>query len=137
MPSAGGPAVQVTRHGGFAPFESSDGKFVYYAKGLPLPGLWRISSNGGDEVQVMSSPEAGFWGYWALVDAGIYYLSSTNKPEIAFLDLATRQSTRVFVTDNPPAREAPGLGVSPDGRTVLYTQLDALTSDIMVVDNFR
>jgi len=137
MPSAGGPAVQVTRHGGFAPFESSDGKFVYYAKGLTLPGLWRISSNGGDEVQVMSSPEAGFWGYWALVDAGIYYLSSTNKPEIAFLDLATRQSTRVFVTDNPPAREAPGLGVSPDGRTVLYTQLDALTSDIMVVDNFR
>ena len=137
MPSRGGPPVQVTRHGGFAPCESGDGKFVYYAKGLALPGLWRIPSNGGDEVEVISSLAAGFWGYWALVDAGIYYLASTSKPEIAFFDLATRRNTRVFVMDNPPAREAPGLTVSSNGSTVLYTQLDALNSDIILVDNFR
>ena len=137
MLSGGGPAVQVTRHGGFAPFESGDGRFIYYAKGPTLPGLWRISSSGGEEVEVIGSLEAGLWGYWALVDPGIYYLSSTSKPEIAFLDLATRRSTKIFAMDNPPAREAPGLGVSPDGRTVLYTQLDDLNSDIILVDNFR
>jgi hypothetical protein len=26
---------------------------------------------------------------------------------------------------------------SPDGRTILYTQLDALTRDIVLVDNFK
>ena len=38
MPSTGGPAVQVTRQGGFAAFESPDGRFLYYAKGLTVPG---------------------------------------------------------------------------------------------------
>ena len=32
-PADGGQAVQVTKHGGFAAFESRDGQSVYYAKG--------------------------------------------------------------------------------------------------------
>jgi len=32
---------QLTRHGGFAAFESLDGKTVYYAKDRDVPGLWR------------------------------------------------------------------------------------------------
>ena len=51
MPSVGGPAVQVTQHGGFAAFESPDGKFLYYAKGLTVPGLWRIHTQGGEEIE--------------------------------------------------------------------------------------
>jgi hypothetical protein len=43
----------------------------------------------------------------------------------------------VFDMENPPARSAPGLAVSPDQKTILYTQLDALNSDIMLVENFR
>ena len=46
MPSSGEPAVQVTRNGGFAALESPDGKFLYYAKGLTVPGLWRIPTDG-------------------------------------------------------------------------------------------
>jgi len=34
-------------------------------------------------------------------------------------------------------REVTGLAASPDGRTILYTQLDALTTDIVLVDNFQ
>jgi len=29
------------------------------------------------------------------------------------------------------------LALSPDKRTILYTQLDALNSDVILVDNFR
>ena len=81
MPSTGGRALQVTRHGGFAAFESPDGKFLYYAK-RELPGLWRIPTNGGEEVEVIRSFESGNWGYWAVVDNGIYYLDLTDKPRI-------------------------------------------------------
>ncbi|MGC2196462.1 MAG: hypothetical protein WA628_17445, partial [Terriglobales bacterium] len=108
MPSTGGSAVQVTNHGGFAAFESPDGRFVYYAKGLTVPGLWRIPTNGGDEVEVISSLEAGYWGYWAVVSNGIYYLDMTAKPGIAFFNLTTHRSTRVFDLETRPAREAPG-----------------------------
>jgi Tol biopolymer transport system component/DNA-binding winged helix-turn-helix (wHTH) protein len=137
MPSTGGPAVQVTRQGGFAVFESPDGRFLYYAKGLTVPGLWRIPTNGGEEIEVISSLEAGYWGYWVVVENGIYYLDTKAKPGINFFDTATHRITRVFDLENAPARKAPGLAVSPDKKTILYTQRDALNSDIILVENFR
>jgi Tol biopolymer transport system component len=137
MHSTGGSAVQVTHHGGFAGFESPDGRFFYYAKGLTIPGLWRIPTNGGDEVELIRSLEAGLWGYWAVVENGIYYLDSTTKPGIAFFDISTHHTTRVFDLENRPARQAPGLAISPDKRTILYTQWDASDSDIVLVENFR
>jgi Tol biopolymer transport system component/DNA-binding winged helix-turn-helix (wHTH) protein len=137
MPSAGGSAVQITRHGGFAAFESPDGRFLYYAKGLSSPGVWRVPTNGGEEVEIISSLESGHWGYWAVVEDGIYYLDSTAKPGIGFFNVNTRRTTRVFDLDNRPATQAPGLAVSPNKATVLYTQLDTLSRDIMLVENFR
>jgi Tol biopolymer transport system component/DNA-binding winged helix-turn-helix (wHTH) protein len=136
-PSTGGPAVQVTRQGGYAAMESPDGKFLYYAKGLNVPGLWRIPTDGGEEIEVISSLQPGYWGYWAVVDDGIYYLDMTAKPGIAFFNLTTHRTTRAFDLENRPAREAPGLAISSDKRTILYTELDALNSDIILVENFR
>jgi WD40 repeat protein len=137
MPSTGGPRVQVTRHGGFAAFESPDGRFLYYAKGLTVPGLWRIPTNGGEEVELISSLEAGYWGYWAVVEDGIYYLNTTTKPGIAFFDINTHRISRVFDLENRPARQNPGLAVSPDKETILYTKLDASSSDVILAENFR
>ena len=137
MPSAGGSAVQVTRHGGFAAFESPDGRFLYYAKGLTVPGLWRVPIDRGEEVEVIGSLEAGYWGYWVVVENGIYYLDTTAKPGIAFFDIATHRITRMFDLKNRPARQNPALAISPDKKTILYTQLDATYSDIFLVENFR
>jgi Tol biopolymer transport system component/DNA-binding winged helix-turn-helix (wHTH) protein len=137
MPSAGGSAVQVTCHGGYGAFESPDGKFLYYTKYPALAGLWSIPTSGGDETEVIDSLEPEYWGYWAVVKNGIYYLDTTGKPAIAFFDFTTRRTTKVFELENRPAREATGMAVSPDGGTILYTQLDGLSRDIVLVENFR
>jgi len=137
MPSTGGLPVQVTHHGGFAALESPDGRFLYYAKGMALRGLWRIPTHGGEEVEIIDSLKAGHWGYWAVVENGVYYLDTTAKPRIAFLDVNTRRTTRVFDLENRPATQAPGLAISSIDGTILYTQLDALSRDIMLVENFQ
>jgi Tol biopolymer transport system component len=137
MPSTGGPAVQVTHHEGYAAFESPDGKFLYYAKGPTASGLWRIPARGGEETEVISALEAGYWGYWAVVNDGIFYLNTVAKPRVDFFNLTNHRTTRVFDLENRPAREAPGLTVSPDDGVILYTQLDALSRDIILVENFR
>ena len=137
MPSTGGSPVQVTHHGGFAAFESPDGKFLYYAKGLTVAGLWRIPTNGGEEVEIIGSLGAGYWGYWAAVDNGIYHLDTTREPKMAFFNITTHSDTQVFDLENRPVREVAGLAVSPDKRTILYTQLDASSSDIILVENFQ
>jgi Tol biopolymer transport system component len=137
MLAAGGAAVQVTRYGGYGGFESADGKFFYYAKGETVPGIWRISTSGGKETEVVGSLEPGYWGYWALAENGIYYLDIAPKPGINFFNLTTQRTTRVFDFEDHPAREATGIAVSPNGKTILYTQLDALSRDIVLVDNYR
>jgi len=135
-PSTGGLAVQVTRHGGFAAFESPDGETLYYAKGLTVPGLWRIPTNGGEEVEVISSVEATYWGYWAVIENGIYYLDITATPGIVFFDFTTHRSTRVFDVDRPIS-SLQALAVSPDQRTILYTAMDAIHFEIILVEDFR
>jgi Tol biopolymer transport system component len=137
MPVAGGPAVQVTHHGGFAAFESPDGKFLFYAKGLTLPGIWRIPTGGGEETAVINSLQAGYWGFWSVVKDGIYYLDSKTKASVAFYDFDSRRITRLFDLEKPPAPQAPALAVSHDRRSLLYTQLDELSSDVIVVEDFR
>src|SRR5438552_6152456 len=137
MLSACGSAFQVTRCGVYGGFESPDGRFLYYAKGATVPGLWRIPTAGGEETEVIGTLEAGYWGYWAVVENGIYYLDTTAKPEIVFLDFNTNRTTRVFDLEHLPARQAPGLAVSSIDGAILYTQLDALSRDIMLVENFR
>src|SRR5215469_3256049 len=137
MPSTGGPAVQVTHQGGFATLESPDGRFLYYAKGLAVPGLWRIPTSGGEEIELISALKPGYWGYWAVVEDGIYYLDMAPKPGINYFDITTRQSKRVFDLENHPVWGVPGLAISPDKKTILYTQLDSLNSEIILVENFR
>ena len=139
VPAAGGKAVQVTKHGGFAAFESTDGQFVYYSKGHDVDGVWRVPVNGGEEEPVLEYPRAGFWGYWALVETGIYFVNteSVPHPTLEFLSFAGRGAVRVATLDRRPAPYEPGIAVSPDGRWILYTQEDHRTSDIMLVEQFR
>jgi Tol biopolymer transport system component len=137
VPSGGGAAIQVTKHGGYGGFESADGNFFYYAKGNTVPGIWRVPTGGGNETEVIGAPESGYWGYWALADNGIYYLDTTARPGMNFFDFTSQRSMRVFDLESHPAREATGMAVSPDGKTILYTQLDAVSRDIVLVENYR
>ncbi len=94
---------------------------------------------GGEETLVLDLLQPGLWGYWAVVDEGIYFLNVKAKPRpaIEFYRFATRQVTRVFVPEKKPCFGEPGLALSPDGRWILYAQIDQRTSDIMLVENFR
>src|SRR5947209_7115089 len=139
IPAEGGQAVQITRQGGFAGFESADGKLFYYAKGLTAPGIWKIPVEGGEETSVLDYPSAGYWGYWGILDKGIYFVNTDAKPHptIEFFSFATGRTTKVGAFEKQPSRGSPGLGVSADGQRILYEQTDQEYSNIMLVENFR
>src|SRR5262249_59416746 len=61
MPASGGPAIQITKQGGFDNVESPDGRFLYYAKGRGVPGIWRVPIQGGAEVPVPDLHRGGYW----------------------------------------------------------------------------
>ena len=75
---------------------------------------------------------------WTVRAEGIYFYQETEaKPLVRFFDFATRQmSTRLTPEGLTPANN-PGLDISPDGRTLLYTQVDNRVDGLMLIENFR
>jgi Tol biopolymer transport system component/DNA-binding winged helix-turn-helix (wHTH) protein len=135
VPSGGGQAQQVTRDGGFVAIPSLDGKYVYFAR-ADAAGIWRIPVNGGADVQVAPQPRIGYWGYWTVAKQGLYYLDSTTKPDS--IDLATPDGRVLHVRKlqgTPPPFA--GITVSPDGQSLLYTDLTEAGSHLTLVENFR
>jgi Tol biopolymer transport system component len=140
MPSGGGEAMQITKHGGHVAIESPDGRFVYYSirggegERDGLSGLRRVPVAGGEEVVVL--PSITFYNF-AVVREGIYFIPRAD-PEgryaIHFLSFATGK-TRQIVSLSGVVE--PGLSVSPDGRSVLYGQIDERRSDLKLVENFQ
>jgi Tol biopolymer transport system component/serine/threonine protein kinase len=132
-----GDAVQVTQQGGFAAFESTDGKFVYYAKGRADGGLYRVPVEGGEETLVFPELKPGFWGYWTLAPEGIYFADTTvgaASMSIHFFRFRDRRISRILTSDRPPMIGDSAMALSPDGGTLLYTQVDQSGSDIMLAD---
>jgi serine/threonine protein kinase len=132
----GGKAVPVTSNGGGTAFESPEGKSVYYIKEERYSpgGLWKIPVSGGEERQVLPSV---INRAFALVNEGIYFIplpGADGKYSIQFLSFATGKVKTVAPMSAPPNE---GLSVSPDGRSLLFTQGDELGSDLMLVENFR
>ena len=144
----GGEPEPVTQHGGAYAKESFDGRYIYYARlDSALPTLCRVPAAGGEEVVVV--PHMADWAF-AVARDGIYFkpsrpnapprpipiLSPFTRPEItiAFFRFVTGRTTQVLTI---PRHAGHGLDVSPDGRTLLWAQLDSYTEDLMLVENFK
>jgi Tol biopolymer transport system component/predicted Ser/Thr protein kinase len=131
MPIQGGSAVQVTKEGGYAAFESFDGKWVYYAKGAQDGGIWKTPVAGGKESLVIDV--VIYWGQLALAAEGVYYNQSDSTGHyIKSLNYETGKITTVARLPHWPNY----LTVSLDGRWLVYS-IRQFEGDIMLVENFR
>jgi Tol biopolymer transport system component/DNA-binding winged helix-turn-helix (wHTH) protein len=143
--AGGGTPVQVTRQGGHAPFESADAQFVYYAKERMAPAIWRVPVIGGEEHPVLENPRPKTWSYWALSPEGIFFLTQPDDSvfegatptAIHFFEFRSRKTAHIADLRTNILISSPGLAVSPDGRYLLYPQIDESSGDIILLDNFK
>jgi hypothetical protein len=134
VPAEGGAAVQVTKNVANSVFEAEDGKSIYYFRD---GAIWNSSLNGESETRVVDCP-AGFMG-WKLRRNGIWMLNYdiTPTPLIAF-DLATRKKMQLGTLDvGPLAFVAVGFDIASDGKSIIYTRVDSVDSDIVLIENFH
>jgi hypothetical protein len=68
-----------------------------------------------------------------LVPEGVYF-GSEDSSSIQFLNFASGKIKPVITSQANPGEH---LGASPDGRWLLYTQLDRVDGDLMLVEGFR
>jgi Tol biopolymer transport system component/DNA-binding winged helix-turn-helix (wHTH) protein len=134
---ATGRETQVTHHGGFAAFESYDAKTLYYSR-FEGGGIWSMPVGGGEERRVTDALHKGYWGHFAVTDAGLYLLNSeaAPKPALMFYNFQTHLLTPVLQLEGP-SPGAPNLAASRDGQTLWSVQQQARHSSLAMAENFQ
>ena len=146
----GGGEAQVTTGGAFGAQFSFDGRFLVYGRERVNTSLWRRPVQGGPEEPVLIDDQGQprtvvQFAFWRPTRNGIIYLER-RSPDVAgqaarFLlqsyDAASRRIETLATLPASPALAAGGLAVSPDGRRVLYTQIDQQRSDINLLQPYR
>jgi Tol biopolymer transport system component/tRNA A-37 threonylcarbamoyl transferase component Bud32 len=125
-----GTGEQVTREEGTLPFESFDGRTLYYQSGGALRARPKA---GGEERTVL--PCVFTWG-WAVGPRGIVHVDcgpATPPRTVRYWDATTGQDRVVATLE---ADGTSGLSVSSDGESLVYVGY-SLASDLMMIENFR
>jgi Tol biopolymer transport system component/DNA-binding winged helix-turn-helix (wHTH) protein len=144
VPSSGGTAEQVTRNGGYESVESYDGRWIYYNKrGFSRVGVFRQPVEGGTEELMYALPQLNSFGDWALASNGLYFIHRYDGPitpaavsSIRFLDFATQKVREIARLPRDPGGD-PGLSLSRDGRSLIYSRVDSVSHDLMLVSNYH
>lgn len=133
-----GAELQITKQGGFEPFEAYDGRTVYYSR-FYQAGIWSVPASGGTESLIIAdAPELGYWGYWGVTSVGLYVLNAEAEPgpRIEFYSLATRRTSPVLTLGKKSWLHQSSLSATADGKTIYYTLYDQ-QSVIKMIDISR
>lgn len=133
VPFPMGEAIQVTTQGGSgSAFESADGEYLYYVN---KSHVWRMRRGGGQESELVQQ-RVSYGMNLAVVEEGLYLIAASDfvsPGTLYYFDFKTSTLTPVMTIE----RWYLGLSVSPDGRSILYSQLEPLKGNLVLVENFR
>jgi Tol biopolymer transport system component len=134
-PATGGDPVQVTHGGGEGPVESVDGKALYFVRQNRGGGIWKMPVAGGDEDRVLKNEV--YRVNYAVTDKGIYFTPRSARDGTSSVQFFSFASGKVIQIVKVAKLLDLGLGVSPDGRTLLYSQIDHTGSNLMLIESFH
>ncbi len=136
VPSRGGHAVQLASAPAATPLTSPDGQYVYFFR---RRRLWRMMADGSSPEAVRGMPELSFQGTeWFPSKAGIYFMSHENsKTTIELYDTKTQKIRPVFSLEKSPPYWIGAMPVSPDGKWMLFPQIDGHSSNLMMIEGLQ
>ena len=136
VPSRGGHAVQLASAPAATPLASPDGQYVYFFR---KKKLWRMMADGSWPEEVQGMPELSFQGTeWFPSKAGIYFMSHENgKATIELYDTRTQKIRPIFSLEKSPPYWIGAMPVSPDGKWMLFPQIDGHSGNLMMVENMQ
>ena len=112
------------RQGTVLPRRNGDANIVMLALDRP----------GATPQEVSGMPKISSEYQWTLVHDGIYFTPQNSPRSICFFDFPTRKTREIFKADKDLDE---GMSISPDGRYMLYSQIDESNANIMMVNYFH
>jgi Tol biopolymer transport system component/DNA-binding winged helix-turn-helix (wHTH) protein len=116
------------------PIESPDGAFLYLASREVSPELERVtlSKRPGNAVSeaILRVRDSLVWD---VTPGGIYFVPADSPKTVRYFDFGSHGTREVFKIEKDFDS---GFSVSPDGRYLLYSQVDEENADIMLMDRY-
>jgi Tol biopolymer transport system component/DNA-binding winged helix-turn-helix (wHTH) protein len=132
FPSAGGPAVRVTDRPANYSFVAAD-RLVFSVMEPDGLVFWSKPLSGAPEVPLEGMPRVRYDDSWFATPEAVYYTDSSSQPvTLNIYDFASRTTRRLMTLKQTPIPSGIGITVSPDGRWLLFSQIDDEQSDIMM-----
>ena len=133
IPFAGGPAEQVTKHGGGPmAYVSADNSTLFYMKNVVGP-LFSQPLAGGEERQIL--PYVYYKAFFVTKD-GIYYFGARGDDGLYPLEFCGLDGAKSRLLERIGGRLVQGLAVSPDGKSILVSRSVGVGSDVVMIENF-
>jgi Tol biopolymer transport system component len=130
--SGGGPAERFSEHPSNYAVVVGD-RVIFNSMQADGVELWSKPVSGGLEAPLQDMPRLNYADAWVATAAGVYYTDALAKPvTVSFYDFTTRTKRRLTSLKQAFAPAGPGLAVSPDGRWLLYVQVENEQSEIML-----
>jgi Tol biopolymer transport system component/DNA-binding winged helix-turn-helix (wHTH) protein len=138
-PADGGDAVLLTALPpgdlGMSAMESFDGETVYFTRFAFNAPVEMVSMKRPGTISVLKPvPRVLNLYAWTLVQGGIYFVPADAPKSVRYFDFKTEEIRQILDMDKDFGY---GLSVSQDGHWILYSQMDEVNSNIMIVENFR
>jgi Tol biopolymer transport system component len=136
-----GRTQKLTTGGGFAALESPDGTSIYYTGDRRSAALWRIPVGiTVAPVQVNAWPR--HWSQWSIAKRGIYFirdddLEQPTRAALSLLPFDADHTIDMLHLSKPAKDYTLGLSISEDEQSVVYSQVDRRTANIILIDNYR
>lgn len=130
-----GTLQQVTTGGGMVALESPDSQWLYvthYAEA----GLWQCPLGGGPQRKIFAGPPAGNLNYWTVGGGAVYSLAQHGAQfTVDRIDPANGRNQTVYTFRHSPTPFA-GLSLTPDGKRLVFAELDQASSGLTLVEHF-
>jgi Tol biopolymer transport system component len=130
-----GAAQQVTSEGGMVAQGSANGLWLYFTH-YAEAGLWRIPIAGGLEQKIFDGPPTGNLNYWTLSDDAVYSLAvHGTEYTLEKIDPGTKHAQTIYTLKHAPTPFA-GISLTPDGKRVIFAELDRASSGLTLVEHY-
>ena len=130
MRSNGAEPQRITHGGGVRPIQSTDGRYLYYAQDRFETAVSRMPTGGGRAEVVL--PSISNWANFAIGGEHIIFIPGVNAALLSTIESfhpATGEKELLL-----HLKRRPVWGLAAQGDTVLFSQADRDSSDLMIVD---
>lgn len=131
QPLAGGKPVRISEDGLLDLVQSADGKSLFYTSPWKGKGIRRMSLPVGTESIIKGTENVQALRYWGAVRTGIYFVPD-GTTSLRFFEFQSGRVTAQADLEGSFVVGPRGLGVSPDGKSVVYARTDLDVSDIYI-----